>query len=580
MMLSKLFQAIMGITKPTSKLNTIYEITNKGLGSGGNCVVKEVRRNSDGKYFALKRLQSDIKIDDKKCVRFRDEIEILIECKGIDGVIPIEDYSFEELWYTMPKAESIDKYTKSVNDKVECVLQISNALVDVHSKKYAHRDIKPANILYLNGKFVLADFGLVDIPDNPHGQTRDKDRIGAIRTLAPEMSRNPVDADGKKADVYSLAKTLWILLTGNNKGFEGVYDYNDPAISLGACPNLKGEHLVEIEELIHQATMHDPSIRPTMEEFSKMLQQWKEIKDNSDFIAWSNWEFLEKKIFIGNPPTTCKWEETGDIIYVLQLIKSLSTYSYLFCPERGDLDFDDAMVATEKGCIDIIANSMCLRVKPKCLEFNRFKIRSWNYFMLELDTIEPILKNSVINDYEEVVEDYPGHYVSAEYFQYGVYDYNTGNPLPPNSRKIYRLLKGKIVIVLKFGPINEITELSDGRHSRCSKVEYRDFIHNLELVDERYFDKQISNIERKNIQFQIVRLFPYGMQYSLITSKDSNETAYEEEYIKKNFAQFDFHEMIDDCKEIAQSPMAGYSFCLKNCSILSSSDILLEDNAH
>lgn len=66
----------MGITKPTSKLNTIYEITNKGLGSGGNCVVKEVRRNSDGKYFALKRLQSDIKIDDKKCVRFRDEIEI------------------------------------------------------------------------------------------------------------------------------------------------------------------------------------------------------------------------------------------------------------------------------------------------------------------------------------------------------------------------------------------------------------------------------------------------------------------------------------------------------------------------
>jgi len=38
--------------------------------------------------------------------------------------------------------------------------------------------------------------------------------------MDPEMRRNPDKADGKCADVYSLAKTLWILLTKETKGFE------------------------------------------------------------------------------------------------------------------------------------------------------------------------------------------------------------------------------------------------------------------------------------------------------------------------------------------------------------------------
>lgn len=56
--------------------------------------------------------------------------------------------------------------------------------------------------------------------------------MGAVFTISPEMKRNPKEADGKKADVFSLAKTLWMFLTKDEKGFDGVYDYLDTNHSL------------------------------------------------------------------------------------------------------------------------------------------------------------------------------------------------------------------------------------------------------------------------------------------------------------------------------------------------------------
>jgi hypothetical protein len=41
--------------------------------------------------------------------------------------------------------------------------------------------------------------------------------------MAPEMKRESSNADLAKVDVYSLAKTLYILLTNNDKCFDGQY---------------------------------------------------------------------------------------------------------------------------------------------------------------------------------------------------------------------------------------------------------------------------------------------------------------------------------------------------------------------
>ena len=50
----------------------------------------------------------------------------------------------------------------------------------------------------------------MDFPDNDDFTKSDRG-LGAIFTIAPEMKRNPKPADASKADVFSLAKTLWML---------------------------------------------------------------------------------------------------------------------------------------------------------------------------------------------------------------------------------------------------------------------------------------------------------------------------------------------------------------------------------
>ena len=54
--------------------------------------------------------------------------------------------------------------------------------------------------------------------------------------------------------MYSLAKTLWIVLTGVDHGFEGRYEEDDERIGLRNDKRYKKEHLVELEILLKKAT--------------------------------------------------------------------------------------------------------------------------------------------------------------------------------------------------------------------------------------------------------------------------------------------------------------------------------------
>lgn len=91
------------------------------------------------------------------------------------------------------------------------------------------------------------------------------------------MKRNPKNADGKKADVFSLAKTTWMLLTGNELGFDGVYNFLDKSHSLRFMDKFKNVHLVELEELLTEATNNNPNLRPDIELFKKQLEVWLDV---------------------------------------------------------------------------------------------------------------------------------------------------------------------------------------------------------------------------------------------------------------------------------------------------------------
>lgn len=93
-------------------------------------------------------------------------------------------------------------------------LPLIDALTHLHGRQIIHRDIKPANIMFdARGVVKLTDFGLSKDLDSRSGMTRSRMGLGTIQFAAPEQFDDARSAD-PRSDVYSLALTLYVALTG------------------------------------------------------------------------------------------------------------------------------------------------------------------------------------------------------------------------------------------------------------------------------------------------------------------------------------------------------------------------------
>ncbi len=91
------------------------------------------------------------------------------------------------------------------------IRQIGEALVCVHSQGLLHRDVKPTNILVRQetGEAVLIDFDLAR-----ENNTQMSSRGNIFDGFAPpELYLSSLNID-VRSDIYSLAATLYVLLTG------------------------------------------------------------------------------------------------------------------------------------------------------------------------------------------------------------------------------------------------------------------------------------------------------------------------------------------------------------------------------
>lgn len=540
------------------------------LGEGGNAKVFRVKDKLTGKECALKSLENRGK---EKVARFNDEIKIISEnAVSIGGMIPIIKATKEEYWYTMPIAIPITKY---IDEKqlgyeyiIKGVIQLAETLSMLHKKGIAHRDIKPSNIYYYRDGFAFGDFGLVEFPDNPNDFTRSDRGLGAIFTIAPEMKRDPKHADGKKADVFSLAKTAWMFLTGDEKGFDGTYNFLDKSISLRFNPKFKAVHLVELEEVLTKATDNNPDNRPTINEFKKQLEIWLEVIDDFEKSQLSSWGFLNKYLFGVNAPESSKWTNRESIINILNTIGTIPVYNHMLLSDRGGLDFGRAEVANEEGCIYIYDTiGFCFLVKPKCLCYEGFEGDfRWNYFLLELDNLEPVFKENDVVSYEYLVEDYPSHYVSAKYEQYGVYDYDSGEKLPEGWKSVRRYLKGKFLIVLKSGPYNKITSTYDGRHGMCSNLQFRSYIESMmEFIDKMV---QLGENEYTVLNSKPLRENPFCEEVEEKYYPETTESKSAKQFIIDNHNQWCFKELLAENE--AKSNIRFYiSYKVRDGSIFS-----------
>jgi eukaryotic-like serine/threonine-protein kinase len=100
------------------------------------------------------------------------------------------------------------------HDALAFFLPIADAVTYLHKKQIVHRDIKPANILIgSDGMAKLADLGLLKDLESMSQLTRSNTGLGTMQFAAPEQFDDARSAD-VRSDIYSLAATLYLMVTG------------------------------------------------------------------------------------------------------------------------------------------------------------------------------------------------------------------------------------------------------------------------------------------------------------------------------------------------------------------------------
>ncbi|MEL7158494.1 MAG: serine/threonine-protein kinase, partial [Actinomycetota bacterium] len=163
----------------------------------------------------------------------------------------------------------------SVDEAIGYVIAVADALAYSHRAGIVHKDVKPANILLTSeGVPKLTDFGIASVRD----ATQTASVAYSLDFTPPETFHGSADHDGdprdERADLYSLAATLYTLVTGR-----GPFHSESNATPAGYMARILTESVPAtgnpgLDGFLATAMAKDPTARyPSATDFSAALQQ-------------------------------------------------------------------------------------------------------------------------------------------------------------------------------------------------------------------------------------------------------------------------------------------------------------------
>ena len=189
------------------------------LGVGGMSAVLVAYDMQMGRNVAVKMLKEEISHDEQAVRQFVTESKA-VSMLNHPNIVKIHDVVMrDEIKYIVMgyiEGETLRSYMDRVgvlplDNTIEILLQVLDALDHAHSKGVIHRDIKPQNILMLqDGKIVVTDFGIAKIANSE--TTTDDKTIGTVYYISPEQAEGT--AIDHRSDLYSLGAMLFEMITG------------------------------------------------------------------------------------------------------------------------------------------------------------------------------------------------------------------------------------------------------------------------------------------------------------------------------------------------------------------------------
>jgi len=151
-----------------------------------------------------------------------------------------------------------------LNQALDQLTTLAEALAAVHRAGVSHRDVKPENVMLApGGRMVLMDFGLYAAESAIHRPTLVS---GSPNYMAPEVIRNEVaPGAGHKADLYAFGILAFELLTGKDPftgpSVVGLLEQHltTPAPSLRS---VRPDVPAALDRLVAELLAKDPAARP------------------------------------------------------------------------------------------------------------------------------------------------------------------------------------------------------------------------------------------------------------------------------------------------------------------------------
>ncbi|HEY4016189.1 MAG TPA: protein kinase [Polyangiaceae bacterium] len=261
------------------------------IGEGGMGVVFEATHVRLRQRLAIKILRPDVADFGEVITRFEREARAAAQLQSIHTarVIDVETLPNGLPYIVLEYLEGRDLDAEiegagpmPVEEAIDVVLQVADAMSEAHALGIVHRDLKPSNLFVCrveqSGRRVIKvlDFGISKSETEDRRLTPTHAYFGTPYYAAPEQLRAASAADAR-SDVWSLGCILFELLTGRTP-FIGTPTSVIAKVVAEPIPwptELRPELPRDLARVVVRALQRDPTQRfQNMREFARALQPY------------------------------------------------------------------------------------------------------------------------------------------------------------------------------------------------------------------------------------------------------------------------------------------------------------------